>query len=135
TRSLAMVPITTNGHLRGFVSVAMLRASRRFTEEEDSFLESAVRHVSAAVQQTELVAELGKERDRLRLLFALATDVHRAASSREVVEAALRGLSETLRFPMGGFGILAPGGERLSGVAAYAGTGGPNACPLELPLF
>src|SRR5258708_858309 len=92
TRSLAMLPITTKGSLRGFLSLAMLRGERRFTAEDVSFLESAVRHLSAAVQQMELVEELGKERDRLRLLFELAAEVHRSASSHEVIAAALRGL-------------------------------------------
>ena len=134
TRSLAMLPITTKGSLRGFLSLAMLRGERRFTAEDVSFLESAVRHLSAAVQQMELVEELGKERDRLRLLFDLASEVHRSASSDEVIAAALRGLSEMLRFPMGGFAVLAPGGDRLAGIAAYAGAGGPRPCPLELEL-
>jgi signal transduction histidine kinase len=134
TRSLAMLPITTKGTLRGFLSIAMVRGERRFTAEDVSFLESAVRHLSAAVQQMELVAELGKERDRLRVLFELAAEVHRSASSHEVIAAALRGLSETLRFPMGGFAVLAPGGERLTCLAAYAGADGPRPCAVELEL-
>jgi signal transduction histidine kinase len=66
TRSLAMLPIKTHGTLRGFVSVAVLGGTRAFTPADVSFLESAVRHLSAAVQQMELVEELAKERDRLR---------------------------------------------------------------------
>src|SRR5262249_12022219 len=69
TRSLAMLPLKTHGSLRGFLSIAALRGERVFTPEDVSFLESAVRHVAAAVQQMELVEELAKERDRLRQHF------------------------------------------------------------------
>ena len=70
TRSLLAVPISIDGALRGVVGAATVRSLREWTADEVSFLESAVRHLAAALKQKELVEELGRERDRLSDLLS-----------------------------------------------------------------
>ena len=69
TKSLLAVPIHVDGTPRGVVGAATVRASRKWTPDDVAFLESAVRHLSAALKQKELVEELARERDRLSNLL------------------------------------------------------------------
>ncbi|HEX7616073.1 MAG TPA: GAF domain-containing protein, partial [Thermoanaerobaculia bacterium] len=68
TKSVLAVPIGIDGTLRGFVAAATVRACRAWAPDVVAFLQSAVHHLSAALKQTELVEELGRERDRLSVL-------------------------------------------------------------------
>ena len=122
TRSLLAVPIGIDSALRGFVAAASVRERRSWTPEDVAFLESAVHHLSAALKQTELVEELGSERDRLSVLFDLASAVQRSTTVNDVVETALSGLRDTLLFPIGVFSLIAPEGDAVIGLGGYGGT-------------
>ncbi len=108
--------------LRGFVVAAAVRERRNWTPEDVAFLESAVHHLSAALKQTELVEELGRERDRLSVLFDLASAVQRSTTVNDVVETALSGLRDTLLFPIGVFSLVTPEGDAVIGLGGYGGT-------------
>jgi signal transduction histidine kinase len=122
TKSLLAVPIGIDSALRGFVAAAAVRERRDWTPDDVAFLESAVHHLSAALKQTELVEELGRERDRLSVLFDLASAVQRSTTVNDVVETALSGLRDTLLFPIGVFSLVAPGGDAVIGLGGYGGT-------------
>ena len=122
TKSVLAVPVGIDGALRGFVAAATVRASRAWQPEDVAFLESAVRHLSAALKQTELVEELGRERDRLSVLFDLASAVQRSTTVNDVVETALSGLRDTLLFPIGVFSLISPEGDAVIGLGGYGGT-------------
>ncbi|HEX2799011.1 MAG TPA: GAF domain-containing protein, partial [Thermoanaerobaculia bacterium] len=122
TKSLLAVPIGIDSTLRGFVAAAAVRERRDWTPDDVAFLESAVHHLSAALKQTELVDELGRERDRLSVLFDLASAVQRSTTVNDVVETALSGLRDTLLFPIGVFSLVAPGGDAVIGLGGYGGT-------------
>ena len=121
TKSLLAVPIGIDSALRGFVAAASVRERRDWTPEDVAFLESAVHHLSAALKQTELVEELGRERDRLSVLFDLASAVQRSTTVNDVVETALSGLRDTLLFPIGVFSLVAPEGDAVIGLGGYGG--------------
>jgi signal transduction histidine kinase len=121
TKSLLAVPIGIDSVLRGFVAAASVRKRRDWTPEDVAFLESAVHHLSAALKQTELVEELGRERDRLSVLFDLASAVQRSTTVNDVVETALSGLRDTLLFPIGVFSLVAPEGDAVIGLGGYGG--------------
>ncbi len=120
--SLLLVPIGIDGVLRGFVAAATVGRRRDWPAADVAFLESAVHHLSAALKQTELVEELGRERDRLSVLFDLASAVQRSTTVKDVVETALTGLRETLLYPIAVFSLLTPEGDALTGVGGYGGT-------------
>ena len=122
TKSLLAVPIGIDSALRGFVAAASVRERRDWTPDDVAFLESAVHHLSAALKQTELVEELGRERDRLSVLFDLASAVQRSTTVNDVVETALSGLRDTLLFPIGVFSLVAPEGDAVIGLGGYGGT-------------
>ncbi len=122
TKSLLAVPIGIDSTLRGFVAAASVRERRSWSPEDVAFLESAVHHMSAALKQTELVEELGRERDRLSVLFDLASAVQRSTTVNDVVETALSGLRDTLLFPIGVFSLVAPEGDAVIGLGGYGGT-------------
>lgn len=113
TRSVLLVPVAVNGVLRGAVAAATLGAPRDFSDDDMAFVESAVRHLSAALRQAELVAELARERDRVRVLFELAAVIHRSPTVPDLMRAALSALRDTLQFPVGGFGLLDPEGAEV----------------------
>jgi signal transduction histidine kinase len=121
TKSLLAVPIGIDSVLRGFVAAASVRERRSWTADDVAFLESAVHHLSAALKQTELVDELGRERDRLSVLFDLASAVQRSTTVNDVVETALSGLRDTLLFPIGVFSLVAPEGDAVIGLGGYGG--------------
>ena len=120
--SLLLVPIGIDGILRGFVGAATVARRRDWASDDVAFLESAVHHLSAALKQTELVEELGRERDRLSVLFDLASAVQRSTTVKDVVETALTGLRDTLLYPIAVFSLLAPEGDALTGIGGYGGT-------------
>jgi signal transduction histidine kinase len=122
TKSLLAVPIGIDSALRGFVAAAAVRERRDWTPDDVAFLESAVHHLSAALKQTELVEELGRERDRLSVLFDLASAVQRSTTVNDVVETALSGLRDTLLFPIGVFSLVTPEGDAVIGLGGYGGT-------------
>ena len=119
--SLLLVPIGIDGVLRGFVGAATVER-RDWASDDVAFLESAVHHLSAALKQTELVEELGRERDRLSVLFDLASAVQRSTTVKDVVETALAGLRDTLLYPIAVFSLLTPEGDALTGLGGYGGT-------------
>ena len=120
--SLLLVPIGIDGVLRGFVVAATVGRRRDWPADDVAFLESAVHHLSAALKQTELVEELGRERDRLSVLFDLAAAVQRSTTVKNVVDTALAGLRETLLYPIAAFSLLSLDGETLAGLGGYGGT-------------
>jgi signal transduction histidine kinase len=122
TKSVLAVPIAIDGALRGVVVAATVWKRRGWSPDDVAFLESAVRHLSAALKQTELVEELGRERDRLSVLFDLASAVQRSTTVNDVVETALSGLRDTLLFPIGVFSLIAPEGDAVIGLGGYGGT-------------
>jgi signal transduction histidine kinase len=119
--SILLVPIGIDGVLRGFVAAATAGRRRDWPAGDVAFLESAVHHLSAALKQTELVEELGRERDRLSVLFDLASAVQRSTTVKDVVDTALAGLRETLLYPIAAFSLLSPDGEALTGLGGYGG--------------
>ena len=120
--SLLLVPIGIDGVLRGFVGAATVGRRRDWPAEDVAFLESSVHHLSAALKQTELVDELGRERDRLSVLFDLASAVQRSTTVPDVVETALTGLRDTLLYPIAVFSLLSAEGDALVGLGGYGGT-------------
>jgi signal transduction histidine kinase len=122
TKSVLAVPIAIDGDLRGVVAAATVSRRRAWAPDDVSFLESAVHHLSAALKQTELVEELGRERDRLSVLFDLASAVQRSTTVNDVVETALSGLRDTLLFPIGVFALIAPEGDAVIRLGGYGGT-------------
>lgn len=120
--SALFVPIGIDGVLRGFVGAATVGRRREWPAADVAFLESAVHHLSAAFKQTELVEELGRERDRLSVLFDLASAVQRSTTVKDVVETALTGLRDTLLYPIAVFSLLTPEGDALTGLGGYGGT-------------
>ncbi len=120
--SMLLVPIGIDGVLRGFVGAATVGRRREWPAADVAFLESAVHHLSAALKQTELVEELGRERDRLSVLFDLASAVQRSTTVKDVVETALGGLRDTLLYPIAVFALLSPDGESVVGLGGYGGT-------------
>jgi signal transduction histidine kinase len=122
TKSLLAVPIGIDGAFRGFVAGATVRERRVWAPDDVAFVESAVHHLAAAFKQTELVEELGRERDRLSVLFDLASAVQRSTTVNDVVETALSGLRDTLLFPIGVFSLIAPEGDAVIGLGGYGDT-------------
>src|SRR5450830_734304 len=122
TKSVLAVPIGIDGALRGFVAAVTVRACRAWAPDDVAFLESAVHHLAAALKQTELVEELGRERDRLSVLFDLASAVQRSTTVNDVVETALSGLRDTLLFPIAVFMLVSPEGDAVIGLGGYGGT-------------
>ena len=120
--SVLLVPIGIDGVLRGFVGAATVGRRREWPAADVAFLESAVHHLSAALKQTELVDELGRERDRLSVLFDLASAVQRSTTVPDVVETALTGLRDTLLYPIAVFSLLTPEGDALRGLGGYGGS-------------
>ncbi len=120
--SILLVPIGIDGVLRGFVGAATVGRRYDWPAEDVAFLESAVHHLSAALKQTELVEELGRERDRLSVLFDLASAVQRSTTVRDVIETALTGLRDTLLYPIALFSLLTPEGDAVSALGGYGGT-------------
>lgn len=133
TKSLLAVPIGIDGALLGFVAASTVRERRVWTPDDVAFVESAVHHLSAAFKQTELVEELGRERDRLSVLFDLASAVQRSTTVNDVVETALSGLRDTLHFPIGVFSLLAPEGDAVIGLGGY-GDADPGGFSGRIPL-
>lgn len=132
TLSAIAVPIVVDGVLHGVMTGATILAKRTFDEEDVSFLESAARHLSAVFKETELVSQLGRERDRLRALFDLAMAVHRATTSADVIRAALDGLRHTLGFSVGVVDVVSEDGGSLVRAGGFgapaAETVGENVC-------
>ena len=133
TKSMLAVPIGIDGALRGVVVAATVRECRVWSPDHVAFLESAVHHLSAALKQTELVEELGRERDRLSVLFDLASAVQRSTTVNDVVETAVSGLRDTLLFPIGVFTLIAPEWDAVIGLGVYGGTG-PGDFSGRIPL-
>ena len=133
TKSLLAVPIAIDGVLRGFAAAAAVRERRAWTRDDVAFVESAVHHLSAAFKQTELVEELGRERERLSVLFDLASAVQRSTTVNDVVETALSGLRDTLLFPIGAFSLVAPEGDAVIGLGGY-GDADPGILSGRIPL-
>ncbi|MBL8112383.1 MAG: GAF domain-containing protein [Acidobacteria bacterium] len=113
TKSALLVPVSLGGRLRGVAGAATLREPRDFTADDQGFLQSAMRHLAAALKQGELLGQLGREKDRLRALFDLASAVNASRSVNEVLDAAMRGLAETLRFPVCGVALVSEDGSSL----------------------
>jgi signal transduction histidine kinase len=133
TKSLLAVPVGIDGVLRGFVAAATVRERRVWTPDDVAFVESAAHHLSAAFKQTELVEELGRERDRLSVLFDLASAVQRSTTVSDVVETALSGLRDTLLFPVGVFSLIAPEGDAVVALGGY-GDADPGGFSGRIPL-
>ncbi len=113
TRSLLAVPIGIDGSLRGVVTSATVGRIRDFAAADIAFVESAARHLAAAFKQADLLSLLGRERDRLRILFDLSATVHRSPTIPDLMRTVLAGLQSTLRFPAGGFGLLSADGREI----------------------
>ncbi|MFI5180579.1 MAG: GAF domain-containing protein [Thermoanaerobaculia bacterium] len=120
TKSLLAVPVLAGERILGFVSAASVRVSRVWTPEEAAFLQSAARHVAAALKQGELLDELSLERERLSVLLDLAAAVQRSATPDEVIRTALGELRNTLGFRAAIFGVLSPSGEEAISAGYFA---------------
>lgn len=120
TRSALVVPIVLGGVPCGFLSAASVREPREWTAEETVFLETAARHLSAALKQIGLLEELARQRDRVSILLDVAAAVQRSTTEEEVIETALEGLRETLGFRAAFFALLTPSGDEAVSVGMYA---------------
>lgn len=129
TRSLIAVPIRIDGELRGLIVVATLRESRAWDAEEVAFVEGVVRQLSGALRQAELASQVQQERDRLEVLFALVTAIHRCTSVSQLIEATLKVTRENLKFPIGILGLVGPEGHQIEAAGAY-GRAVENGMPL-----
>lgn len=134
TTSLVAVPVQVGGRSIGVVSAATVGRRRPFGSEDVAFLEASVRHLSAAVRQSGLVAALERERDRLALLVRLSGALQRSATEEDVGEAALLGLRETLGFPIGGVALLTPDRREVVVERAYGPRLGLLTPGARLPL-
>ncbi len=119
-KSLLVVPVVAGKRLLGFVSAASLLAPRQWTPEEASFLQSAARHVAAALKQAALLDELSLQRDRLSILLDVAAAVQQSGTSEEVIRTALEKLRTTLGFRAGFFGVLTPAGDEAVSLGMFA---------------
>jgi signal transduction histidine kinase len=72
TASLAAAPIAVDGQFRGFLSLSTVRRRRDWSAEEASFLSAAVRLVSTALKQQELLRDM-ERRHRLSETVARVT--------------------------------------------------------------
>ncbi len=120
TKSLLAVPLLAGERSLGFVSAAAVRERRVWTAEEADFLQSAARHVAAALKQGELLEELSLQRDRLSVLLDVAAAVQQSGTSEEVIRTALEKLRTTLGFRAGFFALLSPAGDEAVSVGMYA---------------
>ena len=120
TKSLLAVPVLAGERALGFVSAAAVREPRAWAAEEAVFLQSAARHVSAALKQAELLEELSLERDRLSVLLDVAAAVQQSGTSEEVIQTALEKLRTTLGFGAGFFVLLSPAGDEAVSVGVFS---------------
>lgn len=119
TQSLLAVPVLAGERALGFVTAASVRVAREWTAEEAAFLQSAARHVAAALKQAELLEELALERDRLSVLLDVAAAVQQSGTSEEVIRTALEKLRTTLGFGAGFFVLLSPAGDEAVSVGVF----------------
>ena len=120
TRSLLASPILLDGAPRGFLSAAAVTSRREWLEEETAFLEAAARHLGPALKQVALLEEMARQRDRLSILFDVASAVQRSTTQEEVVRTALDGLRETLGFRAAFIALVTPSGDEAASVGMYA---------------
>lgn len=134
TRSLLGIPLRVEGRLRGAISAATVKDRRRFEPEDVAFLDSAMRLVAAALRQEELVTELSRERDRMRLLAEVAAALQRSETEAEAMDVALAGLKETLGFPVGGVALMSPEDGALLVERAFGPLAGPLVPGARVPV-
>lgn len=120
TKSLLAVPVLAGERALGFVSAAAVRVPRVWAAEEAAFLQSAVRHVAAALKQGELLEELSLQRDRLSVLLDVAAAIQQSGTSEEVIRTALEKLRTTLGFRAGFFALLSPAGDEAESLGMFA---------------
>ena len=120
TKSLLAVPVLAGERALGFVSAASVRTPRVWAAEEADFLQSAARHVAAALKQAELLEELSLQRERLSVLLDVAAAVQQSGTSEEVIRTALEKLRTTLGFRAGFFALLSPAGDEAASLGMYA---------------
>jgi signal transduction histidine kinase len=120
TKSALAVPILLGGVPCGFLAATAVREPREWTGDEVAFLQTAARHLSAALRQIGLLEELARQRDRVSILLDVAAAVQRSATQEEVVRTALDGLRETLGFRAAFFALLSPSGDEAVSVGMYA---------------
>lgn len=106
TDSVLLVPVIVGGRFSGGVAAATVGRRRPWSEEDVAFVESAARHLSAALRQGELVRDLERERDRLRVVAELSAAVQRSETLVAVLDAVVHGLEKTLGFVYGGVALL-----------------------------
>jgi signal transduction histidine kinase len=120
TKSLLAAPIQIDGILRGVALAATVREPRDWSAGDVEFLLSAARHLAAGQKQAELIDQLERERERLSVLFDLASEVQRGTTAEDVIRAALAGLRKTLGFHAGFVALLSSEGNAAAAVHAFA---------------
>ncbi len=123
TDSILVVPVMVGGEFWGAVTVSTVARVREWTSQDVAFVESAARHLAAALRQGKLVKDLERQRDRMRIVAEMSAAVQRGRSVEEVLEAAERGLQETLGISFGGIGLLSPDGSVLEVARSFGPSG------------
>jgi signal transduction histidine kinase len=131
TKSALAVPVALGDVPCGFLAATAVRERREWTAEEVAFLQTAARHLSAALRQIGLLEELARQRDRVSILLDVAAAVQRSTTQDEVIRTALDSLRENLGFKAAFFALLSPSGDEAVSVGMYADDR-PGADPHEM---
>ncbi len=84
TRSLLIVPVVLDGNVLGLVGLHMTRESRRWLDEEVSFLQSIARQIAVGYQYARLFTDKQREADRTRALLEIANTLNARSDFGEV---------------------------------------------------
>ncbi len=134
TDSILVVPVMVDGEFWGAVTASTVGRRHAWSQAEIALVESAARHLAAGLKQAALVRDVERQRDRMKLLAEMSAAVQRGRSVADVLEAAERGLRETLALAYGGIGLLSPDGSTLEIVKSFGRRLGPFRAGSRLDL-
>jgi two-component system response regulator HydG len=118
TRSLLVVPVVLDGNVLGLVGLHMTRTTRRWLDEEVSFLQSIARQIAVGYQYARLYTGKQQEADRTRALLEIANALNARSNFSEVTSHVLERAIALVGADYCALGVLDPTGKAIS-LAAF----------------
>ncbi|MGI8565203.1 MAG: sigma 54-interacting transcriptional regulator, partial [Pyrinomonadaceae bacterium] len=118
TRSLLVVPVVLDHQVLGLVGLHTTRSSRRWLDEEVSFLQSIAHQIAVGYQYARLYTDKQREADRTRALLEIANALNARSDFREVTSHVLERALALVGADYCALGVIEPSGKAIS-LAAF----------------
>ncbi|MBA2502042.1 MAG: sigma 54-interacting transcriptional regulator [Pyrinomonadaceae bacterium] len=118
TRSLLIVPVVLSGEVLGLLGLHTTRTTRRWLDEEVSFLQAIAKQIAVGYQYALIYEDKQREAERTRALLEIANAINARSDFKEVTSLVLERAIALVGADYGALGVIETSGQVIS-LAAF----------------